>query len=221
LKRDSAGNPFYAYGGDFGEKLHDGNFCINGIVASDGRPKAAIEECKRVFQPVEFLMTDTASVSIKIRNRHAVLSLERYTITAELRENGVLKHSFIMPSLKIQPGNDTIVSLRSSLPALSANKEYHLSLIFALKEQEQWAPAGHRIASEQWKISSGGMRPHAILSKDPIAIEESSERISVRGNDFSATILQKEWCSIVLHQPRQRTSSSTAASEIHPSDDGQ
>jgi beta-galactosidase len=173
LKRDSAGNPFYAYGGDFGEKLHDGNFCINGIVASDGRPKAAIEECKRVFQPVEFLMTDTASVSIKIRNRHAVLSLDRYTLTAELRENGVLKHSFIMPSLKIQPGNDTIVSLRSSLPALSANKEYHLSLIFALKEQEQWAPAGHRIASEQWKISSGGMRPHAILSKDPIAIEES------------------------------------------------
>lgn len=191
LKRDSSGKAFFAYGGDFGEKLHDGNFCINGIVASDGRPKAAIEECKRVFQPVEFLMTDTTSVSIKIRNRHALLSLARYTITAEIRENGVVKHSFIMPSLKIQPGNDTIFSIRSSLPASSANKEYHLSLSFALKEQEQWAPAGHRIASEQWKISSGGLRPYAIVSKDPIAIEESSEMISVRGKDFLAQFSKK------------------------------
>ena len=52
LKTDSSGVEYYAYGGDFGEKLHDGNFCINGIVAADGRPKAAMYECKRIYQPV-------------------------------------------------------------------------------------------------------------------------------------------------------------------------
>ncbi len=47
LKKDTvSGEEFYAYGGDYGEKLHDGNFNINGIVASDGRPKAAMYECK-------------------------------------------------------------------------------------------------------------------------------------------------------------------------------
>ena len=39
---EKTGQQFYAYGGDFGEVRHDGNFCINGIVASNGRPKAAM-----------------------------------------------------------------------------------------------------------------------------------------------------------------------------------
>jgi beta-galactosidase len=49
LKRDSTGKGYYAYGGDFGEKYFD-NFTIKGVVASDGRPKAAMYECKRIFQ---------------------------------------------------------------------------------------------------------------------------------------------------------------------------
>ena len=51
LKTDSAGVAYYAYGGDFGERYFD-NFTIKGIATSDGRPKAAMYECKRVFTRV-------------------------------------------------------------------------------------------------------------------------------------------------------------------------
>ncbi|MGW8317196.1 MAG: glycoside hydrolase family 2 TIM barrel-domain containing protein, partial [Bacteroidales bacterium] len=78
LKTDSHGVDYFAYGGDFGEKLHDGNFCINGIVASDGRPKPAMYECKHVFQPVECILLDRGEGLVRIRNRHAVKSLDSY-----------------------------------------------------------------------------------------------------------------------------------------------
>src|SRR5690606_16820712 len=102
------GQEFYAYGGDFGEKLHDGNFALNGIVAADGRPKAAIHECKRVYQPVECELLPTpdrngtppgvsaaaqgnaAATSLRVRviNRHASLPLSGYVFTMVLKEDG-------------------------------------------------------------------------------------------------------------------------------------
>lgn len=64
LKKDSAGVEFYAYGGDFGEKYFD-NFTIKGVVASDGRPKAAMYECKRDYQGAESQLIDASKGLIK------------------------------------------------------------------------------------------------------------------------------------------------------------
>ena len=77
LKKDCAGVEFYAYGGDYGEKYFD-NFTIKGVVDSDGRPKALMYECKRVFQGAESELVDAAKGLIKITNRYAVRSLDDY-----------------------------------------------------------------------------------------------------------------------------------------------
>ncbi|MGA1836084.1 glycoside hydrolase family 2 TIM barrel-domain containing protein [Herbiconiux sp. 11R-BC] len=50
--RDASGTPFYAYGGDFGELVHDGNFVMDGMVLSDGTPSPALFEWKHVVAPV-------------------------------------------------------------------------------------------------------------------------------------------------------------------------
>src|SRR5690606_39195258 len=87
LKKDSAGNEFFAYGGDFGDKPNDGNFCINGIVASDGRPKAAIYECKHVYQPAETQWKNQQGGVLEIENRHASKNLEDYDLFLSFLEN--------------------------------------------------------------------------------------------------------------------------------------
>src|SRR5690606_4079088 len=79
IKKDSTGREFFAYGGDFGEKRHDSNFSIDGMVSSDGRPKAAMYECKRVYQPVETTMR--AGNILHIENRHAAKSTKHYEVT--------------------------------------------------------------------------------------------------------------------------------------------
>ncbi len=42
------------YGGDFGEIIHDGNFCMDGIVNSDRSLKPGSLEMKKVYQPLLF-----------------------------------------------------------------------------------------------------------------------------------------------------------------------
>lgn len=44
----------FKYGGDFGEYLHDGNFCIDGIVSADRKVKAGTRQMKYYYQPLKF-----------------------------------------------------------------------------------------------------------------------------------------------------------------------
>ena len=44
----------FLYGGDFGETLHDGNFCIDGIVSADRKFKRGTLEMKHAYQPIKF-----------------------------------------------------------------------------------------------------------------------------------------------------------------------
>ena len=43
---------FFGYGGDFGEPLHDAQFCINGLVFPDRTPHPGLAELKHVMRPV-------------------------------------------------------------------------------------------------------------------------------------------------------------------------
>jgi beta-galactosidase len=183
-KTDSAGNLFYAYGGDFGEKLHDGNFCINGIVAPDGRPKAAMYECKRVFQPVECELADRENVIVKITNRHSVRDLGGYSFYVELLENGKAVFGKEMDPPEIAPGSSQLISLKSILPGLKNGKEYLLNVGFRLKNELVWAPTGFTVASNQFAIT-GLSAPTPVERSFPgLKLFESEEKISVIGNDF-------------------------------------
>lgn len=46
------GRPMYRYGGDFGEKVHDGHFCVDGIVSPDRKPHAGYYEFQQVHRPL-------------------------------------------------------------------------------------------------------------------------------------------------------------------------
>ena len=60
------GQPF-RYGGDFGELLHDGNFCIDGIVSPDRKIKSGTREMKKAYQPIVFSRTGEG-ISVFNRN---------------------------------------------------------------------------------------------------------------------------------------------------------
>ena len=47
------GEAFFAYGGDFGEKVHDGNFVIDGMVSADLEPRPGLLDYKKVVEPVD------------------------------------------------------------------------------------------------------------------------------------------------------------------------
>lgn len=185
LKTDSAGIQFYAYGGDFGEKLHDGNFCINGIVASDGRPKAAMYECKRVFQPVDFEMIDTDRGLIKIVNRHAIKSLCDYDVSLIMQEDGIIVMHKELPGICLDAGKDTLLNISPYLPKMKAGCEYLAGIRFSLLNDELWAKKGHEIASCQFNLSGVIKTKITYRTYPPLSIIENNEGYIVSGEKIS------------------------------------
>lgn len=74
--RDEKGAEFFGYGGDFGEKHHFANICMDGAVAPDRKPHSALLEMKAVYAPVR--MERAADGRIVIENRHAFVDLAKY-----------------------------------------------------------------------------------------------------------------------------------------------
>jgi beta-galactosidase len=185
LKKDPLGVEFYAYGGDFGEKMHDDNFCLNGIVASDGRPKAAIYECKRIFQPVECQLADREKGLVKVTNRHAVKSLDHYIVELIIREDGQVIRKVRLPSIRLQAGKDTLISLLPDLPPFKPEREYLADLHFSLASASLWAPAGFEIASNQFALTDlpGKITENKALKT--VQIAESDSVVQVIGQSFS------------------------------------
>jgi beta-galactosidase len=152
LKKDSSGKSFYAYGGDYGEKYFD-DFTIKGVVASDGRPKAAIYECKHVFQPAECKLVDAATGKVHIKNWHAIANLNRYNVYIQLREDGNIILKKDLPRINLAARHDTIINLKPYLPVLKAGHEYLADIHFVLAQDEAWEKKGYEIAEDQFGLT--------------------------------------------------------------------
>ncbi len=62
------GKDMYAYGGDSGEVIHDGNFCMDGLVYPDRRPHTGLLEFKNINRPVRITNFDAANGTLTLHN---------------------------------------------------------------------------------------------------------------------------------------------------------
>jgi beta-galactosidase len=187
LKKDSIGTAFYAYGGDFKEKYYD-DFTIKGIVASDGRPHAAIYECKRVYQPAECTLPDAGQGLLKVENRHASKSLADYAVRLVVRENGRVVSTKLLPRLRLAAGRDTVISLKPYLPKMKAGAEYLATISFTLPQALAWAEAGHEVASNQFALTGLAEAPKAAKTYSAVAIRDEPAAYVLSGRDFQVSI---------------------------------
>lgn len=185
-KNDASGQRFLAYGGDFGEKYFD-DFTIKGIVQADGTPHAAIYECKHVFQPVDCQLVNASNGLIKISNRHASKSLADYNIDLKLLENGISIMSKRLPSISLQAGRDTVMDVKSWIPKLKEAKEYLLNISFSLKNDLEWAKAGHLIASDQFALTGLPVKDNMPEAGKTPQITQDEKVLRVTGKGFQIT----------------------------------
>ncbi|WP_327398143.1 DUF4981 domain-containing protein [Streptomyces phaeochromogenes] len=143
------GTPYYAYGGDFGEVVHDGNFVMDGMLLSNDVPTPSLHEYKAVVQPVEFVF-DGGKV--------AVTNLRHSADTSDLRFSWRVEHD----GLPVASGDLEIPvvaageSQRASLPpiAVAPDAETWLTIDAVLAAPTPWAPEGHVIATAQLDCST-------------------------------------------------------------------
>tara|TARA_R110000868_G_scaffold83515_3_gene235676 strand:- start:18520 stop:21807 length:3288 start_codon:yes stop_codon:yes gene_type:complete len=183
LKTDkNTGKEFFAYGGDFGETKHDGNFNINGMVASDGRPKAAMYENKWVYQPATCSLDN---FQLKIKNRQATQSLSAFIPVLQFLENGNLIKEEILNPFKLEAGEEMVFSIEKYLPKLKTNAEYFVTIQFQLSKNEAWARKGFVVAENQFLINAKKVQAYnTTYTKVPLTISESDEEFQIKGDDF-------------------------------------
>lgn len=187
LKKDSLGVAYYAYGGDFGEKYFD-NFTIKGVVRADGSPKAAMYECKRVFQPIQCEMANGEKGLIKIINRGAVKNVNKYIPTLITKENGKIISTTMLPGIDLEPGKDTTFDISAYFPKKKPGTEYHLEIHFALGKDEPWARKGFEIASNQFQLRQSFAAWEPAGGPEYIPFAENEKGFIAKGENFSVFI---------------------------------
>jgi len=179
------GTEWFAYGGDFGDKPNDAQFCFNGLTGPTAEPHPGLWEYKKILEPVRVTAVDLVTGLFQVSNHYRFTDLSHLAIHWRVEQEGDLLAAGALPSLSTTPGNSD--TLQIPLPALAAETagEVWLTLSFTLKRATAWASAGHEIAWAQFQLAQGSR-----LSAQPIAsaaaqVTETDTTLSVTGERFT------------------------------------
>jgi len=144
------GTSHMAYGGDFGESPHDGNFCGNGLIFADRSISPKLYEVKKCYQNVKFTAENLGKGKFVVKNRNLFTNLSDYQLVWAVTNNGVHVSKGEL-EVQIAPGQAELLDLSRFLPTdASYGDEYVLTLSFILKKSTLWAEVGHEMAFEQF-----------------------------------------------------------------------
>ncbi len=163
----AAGERYYAYGGDFGEPVHDGNFVIDGLVFPDRTPSPGLLEAKAVFAPVR-IEIDPDTQAIAVRNRHHTAGTAVYRFGWRVEDGGALVAEGELEVPAVPAGDTFSVTFPPALDyAISTEPEDErwLTVTAALAADTAWAPAGHEVAFAQARL--GPQAPEPELRPPP------------------------------------------------------
>ena len=147
------GTQRWAYGGDFGDTPNDGNFCCDGLVWPDRRPKPAMWEHRQLAAPVR--ATNVGPGRIELHNRQFFTTLDWLRAEFEVAVDGDVVHSGELPLPHIAPRQQATVDIPDWNPAVWPNgSERWLTLRFITAAAESWAPAGFEVCWAQLPLDS-------------------------------------------------------------------
>lgn len=179
---DQTGRPLYSYGGDFGEELHDGNFCVDGLVSPDRVPHTSLMEYKNVIRPVRASWADADHSSIAIRNYLDFTSLDQaLTGEYEVSHNGTVTETgtFAFPPI---PPHETRV-IPCPVKAFPCDGDVRLRLIYRQKTDTGLTQAGLERGFDQLIVQEAtSVLP--VLQAGALRIEETPSAYWVAGPDF-------------------------------------
>lgn len=185
-KVDEKGRSYWAYGGDFGESIHDFDFCINGLVWPDRRPHPAMHEFKKLAQPVRIRPISLAEGRYEIINRQDFSNLARYQLTWSVECDGESRASGTIELPEVNPGGSGQITLPLEHTRYDHRKDTFVTFRFSLQNETPWAQAGHEIAWEQFQLSAAA--PSRLF------FSESSSKAAVTpapGNTGGETTLSR------------------------------
>lgn len=179
----SDGTDYYAYGGEFGDYPHNGNFCIDGLIFPNRKPSPALLEYKKVIEPISTYAVDLKNGIIKIKNLYDFLDLSHIDLEWKICYDENILGTGTIHLSKINPGEEKEIKIPIDIDIVE-NTDYWLNLTYVLNRDELWAKAGHEISFEQFKLpmyeSHKSLRP----IEEPLEVKESEGTLIISGREF-------------------------------------
>ncbi|MCD0443261.1 DUF4981 domain-containing protein [Glycomyces sp. A-F 0318] len=151
-RRDPDGREWFAYGGDFGEPIHDGDFVIDGLVFPDREPSPGLVEFKKVVEPVR-ITVEAGAKAIAVANLRDFADTGdlRFTWTVEDGGAEVARGGLDVPA--VGAGASAVVPF-PEFALGAAEGERWLTVRAVLAEDASWAGAGHEVAWGQAPLAA-------------------------------------------------------------------
>jgi beta-galactosidase len=159
----------WAYGGDFGEDRHDGNFCCDGLVDADRRPHPGLEEARFLGRPLRaaLLGASPSSARVEVTSRRwsttsaDLLGEWDLALDGEVVDRGALDIEDLPPRAtrraRVAWGAEARRRLRAAVRTASApgaGPEAHLTLRWRLRRTQPWAPRGTVVGHDQFDLGA-------------------------------------------------------------------
>ena len=167
------GKDIYAYGGDHGEYIHDGNFCVDGLIFPDKTPHTALAEYKNVHRPARAAGFDPRTKTVTVKNEMNFTDLKEYLdFSYELSVDG----SVVMAGTadpagvpSIPPRKTGSISIPIQIPATG---RVFLKLIYKLKKADALRGQGHLLGFDEIALPNADPRNNTVLEWKEEACEK-------------------------------------------------
>ena len=187
------GKTIYAYGGDHGEEIHDGNFCMDGLVYPDRTVHTGLLEYKNVYRPVRVVSYDKESGELVLHNYMDFDDLKDYVkISYELTQDGLVISKGILSEFSVVSHGEGKTNLKISVPE---NGKCYLKLIYHLKKELPLLDEDHILGFDEIEVSKDDakcklaekwMQKTAVDSE--LQVNEDDTQIHIKGREFAYTI---------------------------------
>ncbi len=187
LKTDEDGVEYWAYGGDFGDEVNDGNFCINGLIWPDRTPHPAMYEYKKVIQPVAVEAVDLARGRARVTNRRWFTDLSDLVCVWQVEVDGKKVQSGRLGRLDLGPRESCELRIPFRKPDLPPGSEAFLTVRFVTARAGDMLPRGHEVAWEQFALpwTAPPARTRRLRRCAPLRVERDGKTVIVTGDDFT------------------------------------
>ena len=188
------GRPVFRYGGDHGEDIHDGNFCVDGLVSPDRVPHPGLAELKNVQRPARVVEYDQDEGLLTIHNDLDHTDLSQYArVSWEVRCDGVVVDRGDIDLTDPVPPH-TSVMLRCE-PRIPHAGKCHLLVTHRLARPEPLLPAGHVLGFDEVPLRNADGRhrrvaelAHRPTTRGSVQVAQEGTRIDVAAAGLCCTI---------------------------------
>ena len=177
-----------AYGGDFGEARHDGNFCCDGMFFPDRSPKPALSEFKYIASPIEIKAKNIKSGRFEVFNKNFFVNLADYKLKYEVTVNGKASSSGEVKLGLVKPRQSKPFTLPAQvLNGDGAVGERFINFSLTLASSKPWAHIGHEVTWEQIALASKPL-PKIKSAKSKMQYVNSQGQIQVPFGEIAPTL---------------------------------